>query len=140
MSDRKMMAYVLDCLKDFIVKFNLDIIKRIDKHGFYLELENENDWLSISYATHHSYDYPFFFNVGYCKRRFINKGAMLYRTDTTEITPLWRFDDKLNISVTGIIEEDIPIVAECCKKTIDMFSHYQAMSSSEYLNEIIPKR
>ena len=138
MSDRKMMAHVLDCLKDLVIEFNLDIIKSIDKHGFNLEFENENDWLSISYATHHPYDYPFFFNAVYCKQKFINKDALLYRSGTKEITPLWKFDNKLNINITGGID-DIPIVTECCEKAVEMFSYYQAMSDDEYLNEVISK-
>ena len=135
MNDREMMIYILDLLKDFVIKFNLDISKRIDKHGFYLEFENENDWLSITYATHHPYDYPFFFDSGYCKRKFINKDVMLYRRNTTEITPLWKFNAKLNINITGGIE-DIPTVTECCKKTVDMFTHFQAMSDDEYFNDV----
>ena len=134
MSDENMMAHVLDCLKDFVTEFNLDVSKRADKYGFHLEFENKNDWLYISYATHHPYDYPFFFDVRYCKQKFIIKDSLLYRTDTKEITPLWSFNDKLNVSISGIFEEDIPIITECCKITADMFSYYQAMSDDEYLN------
>ena len=58
-----MMAHVVDCLKDFVTEFNLDVSKKADKYGFHLEFENKNDWLYISYATHHPYDHPFFFDV-----------------------------------------------------------------------------
>ena len=132
-NDRKMMEHILDCLKDSVIKFDLQINKRIDGYGSYVELEDENDWLYVSYATHHPHDYPFRFVAAYCKQGFINKDAPLYRTDTKEITPLWRFDDKLDTNLSGVFEEDMPIVTECCKRAAEMFSYFQAMSDEEYI-------
>jgi hypothetical protein len=105
--------------------------KKVGVHGFSIQLENEKDFMNIYYGTH-PYDYPFAFDVRYCKQKYINKDFCLYATDTKEITSLWQFDTALDTSITGDFERDAPVISECCKKAVEMFAHFQAMSDDEY--------
>ena len=126
--------YVLDCFDDLIIKHNLAVNIEIPlKTLFSIDLENKNDFMHICYSTHPS-DYPFSFDVRYCKQKFFDRTCALYRTDTREITSLWRFDKNLNTTITGSLKKDMPIISECCKRTSEMFDCFQNMSDAEYYN------
>ena len=128
----KMIAYIRDCFKDIIAEYSLSVkVNKSMKRLFTLDLENENDALYICYSTH-PHDYPWSFDVRYCKQKFFDKTFVLYKTDTNEIVSLWRFDKQLDTTITGSFEKDMPIISECCKRASDMFIHFQRMSDDEY--------
>ena len=128
----EMMKYVLESLEKLIVKYDLTVKKqKVGTLGFSIDLENINDFIHIYYGTYPC-DSPYAFDVRYCKQKFINKNFVLYKTDTKEITTLWRYDTALNTKITGNFKKDVPVISECCIKVIDMFTCFQAMSDDEY--------
>ena len=123
---------ILGCFEGIISKYDLRVSKdNTGGYGLSIELENERDFMSVYYGFH-PYDYPYEFSVRYCKQSFIDKNFVLYRTDTKQITPLWMFDRNINIQLTGSYEEDAQVITECCKKAVEMFEYFQAMSNEEY--------
>ena len=76
-----------------------------------------------------------------CLKDFIIKSSLVVSKSVDKYGfHVWKFDKKLNTRVTGAMENDMRIVTVCCKKTVEMFAHYQAMSDQEYLNEVISRR
>ena len=128
----EIIAYILDCFDDLIAKYRLSVnVRKQTETITGIDLENKSDAMYICYSTHPS-DYPFRFDVRYCKQKYIDKDFALYRHDTMEIVSLWRFDKHLNTTITGSLEKDIPIIYECCKKASEMFIYFQGISDDEY--------
>ena len=129
---KALMEYTLEHFDELITRYNLDINKEVTNYGFSITLENADNSMSVYYGTH-PYDYPFYFDVRYCKQSFFNKRNVLYKTDTEEITSLWGFGKDLNTKISTSLEQDIPMIDKCCQKAIEMFEYFEKMSSEEYL-------
>lgn len=128
----EMITYILNCFDELITKYSLAVnIKRPLEAIFTIDLESKNDAMYICYSTHPS-DFPFSFDIRYCKQKFIDKEFALYRHDTKEIISLWRFDRHLDTTINGSLKKDMSTISECCKIASEMFTYFQGMSDDEY--------
>jgi hypothetical protein len=123
--------HTMSCLDDLITEYRLTVDKEIDATSFRIVLESRDDFLSLSYSTHPG-DYPFHFDVRYCKQALFDRSFALYQFDTTGITTLWGFDHSMNTRIVVSLDEDRLVIADCCARTKMMFERFAKMSVEEY--------
>ena len=128
---RLLAKHTLSCLDDLIREYALTAKTNEYSFGFKIELENDDDFISFSYSTHQS-DYPYEFIICYCKQALFDKSKLLYKTDSTGIIPLWRYDKNSNIKIAYTFKEDMLMITDCCHRAIQMFNHFAKLSVDDY--------